>query len=128
MNKVVLDTNVLVSAFWKRPSNAGKIIDMIAMRQLIPYHNAQILLEYLEVLNRPRFKFPPSDVNNLLKLIKNEGISVISRHSSIPFVDESDRKFYDIASTCGAYLITGNIKHYPDEPFILTPGQFLISL
>jgi len=127
MIKVVLDTNVLVSAFWTRPGNAGKIIDMVIARQLIPCYNAKVLLEYMEVLNRPKFKFPSSDVNNLLALIKNEGISVITQHSSIPFNDESDRVFYDVATACGAYLITGNLKHYPDEPFILTPGQFLTT-
>jgi len=127
MNKVVMDTNVLVSAFWKKPSNAGQIIDMVVTRQLIPCYNAKILLEYLDVLNRPKFKFSSSDVNNLLELIKIEGISVIAQQSTIPFVDESDRKFYDIATACGAYLITGNLKHYPNKPFILTPGQFLTT-
>lgn len=24
-----------------------------------------------------------------------------------------------------AYLVTGNIKHFPDEPFIVTPRQML---
>ena len=127
MNKVVLDTNVLVSAFWKRASNTGKIIDMVVTRQLIPCYNAKILLEYQEVLNRPKFKFSSSDVNNLLELIKIEGISMIAQQSSIPFVDESDRKFYDIAIACGAYLITGNLKHYPNELIILTPAQFLAT-
>jgi len=127
MNKVVLDTNVLVSAFWKRPGNAGKIIDMVITRQLIPCYNAKVLLEYLDVLNRPKFKFSSSDVNNLLELIKIEGISVIAQRSSIPFVDESDRIFYDIATACRAYLITGNLKHYPNEPFIITPGKFLTA-
>jgi len=127
LNKVVLDTNVLVSAFWKRSGNAGKIIDMVVTRQLIPCYNAKVLLEYLEVLNRPKFKFSSSDVNNLLELIEIEGISVIAQRSSIPFVDESDRIFYDIATTCGAYLITGNLKHYPNEPFIITPGQLLTA-
>jgi hypothetical protein len=39
--------------------------------------------------------------------------------------DESDRKFFDAAKTCGAVLITGNKKHYPPEPFILSPAEFL---
>jgi hypothetical protein len=34
-------------------------------------------------------------------------------------------KFYDIAKAADAILITGNIKHYPDEPFILTPAAFI---
>jgi hypothetical protein len=39
--------------------------------------------------------------------------------------DESDRKFYEIAKAAGAILITGNTKHYPDEPFIVTPTVFV---
>jgi hypothetical protein len=39
--------------------------------------------------------------------------------------DETDRKFYDTAKAAGAMLITGNTKHYPDEPFILTPAAFI---
>jgi hypothetical protein len=39
--------------------------------------------------------------------------------------DETDRKFYDVASACGALLITGNLKHYPSEPFIISPAGFL---
>ena len=39
--------------------------------------------------------------------------------------DADDRIFYDAAKDNEAFLITGNTKHYPDEPFILTPAQFL---
>ncbi|MDR3270840.1 MAG: hypothetical protein LBT32_04945 [Peptococcaceae bacterium] len=40
-------------------------------------------------------------------------------------IDEDDRVFYDAAKSVGAYLITGNIKHFPQGPFILTPLAFL---
>jgi len=42
--------------------------------------------------------------------------------------DESDRVFYDTAKTIGAILVTGNIKHYPDEPLIMTPAVFMKKL
>jgi hypothetical protein len=47
--------------------------------------------------------------------------------SDIPLCDESDRKFYDAAKTCGAVLVTGNSKHYPVEveDFIKTPASFV---
>ena len=124
MIKVVLDTNVLVSALWKRPSNASRLIDMITSRQIIPCYNAAILVEYREVLSRPKFKFPSWDISNVLDQIKKEGIATLPQQSTIPFIDESDRKFYDTARTCGAYLITGNRRHYPDEGFILLPSEF----
>jgi predicted nucleic acid-binding protein len=39
--------------------------------------------------------------------------------------DETDRKFYDTAKSSSATLITGNMKHYPAEPFIMTPADFI---
>jgi hypothetical protein len=33
--------------------------------------------------------------------------------------------FYEAAKECGAILITGNIRHYPAEPFIKTAAEFL---
>jgi predicted nucleic acid-binding protein len=39
--------------------------------------------------------------------------------------DEEDRKFYNVAKSSGAFLITGNIKHFPPESFIVTPADFL---
>jgi predicted nucleic acid-binding protein len=47
--------------------------------------------------------------------------------SDIPFHDESDRIFYDTAVTSGAVLVTGNIRHFPDEPFVLTPTDFILG-
>ena len=40
--------------------------------------------------------------------------------------DESDRKFYDAAKFCNAYLLTGNKKHYPKDPLVLSPAEFLV--
>jgi len=42
--------------------------------------------------------------------------------------DETDRVFYDTAKASGAILITGNIRHYPAMPFIMTPADFLGTL
>ena len=48
--------------------------------------------------------------------------------STIPLPDESDRIFYDTAKDSGAILVTGNIKHYRDESFIMTPADFMTLL
>ena len=42
-----------------------------------------------------------------------------------PMSDEDDRIFYDIAKASHAILLTGNIKHFPLEPFIVSPADFL---
>jgi len=42
---------------------------------------------------------------------------------TLSFNDESDRVFYEVAKSAGAYLVTGNAKHFPDEPFIISPAK-----
>ncbi len=128
MKRVVLDTNVLVSALWKRPSHPASILDLVALRQLQPVYSAEILLEYKSVLLRPGFKFSQYDVINLIDMISKEGLSLLGLPSSMPFIDKSERKFFDIAKSANANLITGNKKHYPNEPFILSPAEFIGTL
>ena len=125
MQKVVLDTNVLVSALWSEQGNPYKIVEMVFKNEIMPYFNHEIIEEYLEVLCRDRLNFSKDKVVSLLNQIMKNGIISESVISTTIFADESDRKFYDIAKANEAVLITGNIKHYPEEPFIITPQKFL---
>jgi len=125
MIRVVLDTNVLVSALWSAEGNCAKIISMVFENLLIPCYDYKILLEYRLVLNRPKLNFSNNKTKKLLSEIENRGISVFVKPSSFEMIDESDRKFYDVYTFCEAFLITGNKKHYPQEPNILDPSDFL---
>ena len=40
------------------------------------------------------------------------------------FIDESDKKFYEVAKFCEAKLITGNIKHFPEDEIVITVSEF----
>jgi len=125
MNRIVLDTNVLVSALWKKPGNSSRIIDMVVHGQFIPFYNGQIIYEYRKVLYRPKFRFSAVDIESLLDVIIKDGMSVLSLRTNMVFIDEDDRKFFEVAQTAQAFLITGNIKHFPFVPFIFTPAGFL---
>jgi len=125
MVKVVVDTNVLVSALWTPTGNASVIIGLILSNKIIPCFDQRILYEYLTVLSRPRLSFPPGQVEELLLEITNRGLSATVLPSTIFMPDETDRKFYDVAMYYEAYLITGNLKHYPEIPFITSPARFL---
>ena len=125
MLKVVLDTNVLVSALWSPTGNASTIINLILSDKIIPYFDQSILNEYRMVLSRPRLSFPLYQVDELMKEICDRGFSVITLPSDIAMIDEADRKFYDVARFCQAYLITGNTKHYPKDPWVINPANFL---
>ena len=125
--KVVIDTNVLVSAFWSKSGKSVQIMTLIINDLLMPCYSGEIIQEYQDVLSRPHlaFHFNQARVEEIIGKIIADGLSVVVGPSSTPFIDESDRVFYDVAMACSAYLITGNGKHFPDERFILPPSQFL---
>ncbi|MCD8328074.1 MAG: putative toxin-antitoxin system toxin component, PIN family [Ruminococcus sp.] len=122
---VVIDTNVLVSALWSRNGAPAKIINMVLNGRLIPCYDWRILCEYREVLLRPKFGFTQNEVNALLDWFESFGRSVVAEPCKECFIDESDKKFYEVAKFCNATLITGNIKHFPSEPNIVTVSEFL---
>ena len=125
---IVIDTNVLVSALWSKNSNPAKLLYLVFEGTLKPCYDYRILEEYWEVLKRPKFKFSESDIQNLLEGIKSTGISVVAKPISARFEDEEDKKFYEVAKFCNAKLITGNLKHFPKDDYIMSVSEFLESL
>jgi putative PIN family toxin of toxin-antitoxin system len=128
MYKVVLDTNVLVSALWSEHGNPYRILEMFLNGEITLHYNDEIFEEYYEVLHRDKLGFSENKVLSLLLEIKENGIYIDALKSNNPFIDEDDRKNYDTANACGAILVTGNKKHYPQEPFILSPTEFIEGL
>jgi len=125
VNKVVIDTNILVSALLSNGPPAV-IMDFIADGILIPFYNDFIIAEYWEVLQRSKFCFHSSRVNRLINSIIKAGlIFEADKPSAMPLPDEDDRIFYDTAKASSSFLITGNKKHFPKETFILSPADFL---
>ena len=125
MSLVVLDTNVLVSSLWNQDGLPSKVVKMVMEKQVTACYDYGIINEYNQVLFRPKFAFSPSDVLDLLNFIQSTGFSVIAKPSSISFSDESDRKFYDVAKACNAFLVTGNKRRFPLEHNIVTPFEFI---
>jgi len=125
MIRVVLDTNVLVSAIWSKDGTPAKVVHLIPDRKIIPCFCDEILYEYEIVLLRSKFNFPQYQITALLENIKRLGVSCAVSRSDTNMSDESDRIFYDVARESKAILITGNTKHFPPEPFIMTPTEFM---
>ena len=126
--KVVIDTNVLVSALISTKGNAAIILGMISDGLLESIYCQGILEEYSEVLSRPHFGFPYSRVAEALEIFTLHGTPIEPQQSNTYLVDESDRIFFDAALSSAATLITGNLKHYPEKPFIKNPAGFLSTL
>lgn len=124
----VIDTNVLVSAiFAAHPDSATVIVrDKIMDGTIVPLYNAEIFDEYRDVLTRPKFHFPAELVDAILDVILQKGLSLERTKTEEVFTDPKDVVFYEIAlSKEGAYLVTGNTKHFPSTPIVVTPAELL---
>ena len=125
MDNVVLDTNILVSSLLASGPPAT-IIDLVADNRIIPFYNDFILQEYWDVLSRDKFGFSSLQITRLINDIVRTGIAVeCQQPSKVKMIDEDDRIFYDTAVEAQAYLITGNVRHFPSDSFIVSPAQFL---
>ena len=129
----VYDTNVLISALLtkQRDSATAKVVDAIASQRVIPLYNQEILDEYDEVLHRPKFKFSEDRIQRLLAIVKAFGIAVNPSPTGEILPDMDDLVFYEVVMekrNDDAYLITGNIKHFPDREYIVTPAEMMAIL
>ena len=127
MIKAVIDTNVLVSGLWSHDANSPtkRILLALLSDAFVLLQSEQIIDEYNEVLNRDKFKFDKGDVARLIEHIKFAGRKLSPHHSNEDFPDPDDRVFYEVAlAEPDAHLVTGNLKHYPVSPIVVTPAQF----
>ena len=125
----VIDTNVLVSAMLKWDSIPGNIMELVFGGSIVPILNESIIEEYREVLSRPKFHLPESIISDVIDTINENALYVDAEQLVIELPDPKDRVFYEVVmeerKEEDAYLVTGNIKHFPQKPFIVTPRQML---
>ncbi|MBP7637926.1 MAG: putative toxin-antitoxin system toxin component, PIN family [Kiritimatiellae bacterium] len=128
MSNAVIDTNILVSGLWNPSGAPGNVLSMILAGRITPWYSGDILCEYADVLYRKEFPFAKADVDTLLGFIQKKGIAATFTVSRVPFADESDRIFYDVAVSNNVPLITGNLRHYPAHPLVLCVSAFLADI
>jgi len=129
MTNIVLDTNVIISAVLSPAGNPAAVVSLISTTdKLQVFYSGAILDEYKRVLAYERLNIPKEKQNAVIGTLRRFGIPIEPTVSTTPMTDETDRVFYDTAKTSGAILITGNIRHYPAMPFIMTPADFLNTL
>lgn len=125
----VVDTNVLISAMLKNSSIPGQVIAEALNGDIIPVLNNEIIAEYEDVLNRPKFRFDKQAVKVLLDELKRRAV-----YSDYGLIDDEipdvkDVVFYAVLMEKrkeeDAYLVTGNIKHFPTRTYIVTPREML---
>ena len=126
----VIDTNVLVSALLKWDSIPGQVVQQTYAHEIIPVFNDSILQEYEEVLSREKFHFPKETVEFLLSHLKTIGENMTTVESLVGnFPDPKDVVFFEVTmeknKTDDAFLVTGNLKHFPKHPKVVTPAEML---
>lgn len=130
----VIDTNVLVSALITKQTESPprQLFRAMLDGRIIPLYNRELVAEYEAVLTREKFHLQPSTVQTVLQGLCNFGLEVRvegrAKPSAETFVDLDDLVFYQVVmakQAVRAYLVTGNLKHYPARPFIVTPAEML---
>lgn len=125
----VLDTNVIVSAMLKTGSVPGQVAAEALYGDIIPVLNDEIIAEYKDVLNRPKFRFDKRAVRVFLEELQKR--AVYSDYGMIDdeIPDPKDVVFYAVLMEKRkeeeAYLVTGNMKHFPMRTYIVTPHEMM---
>jgi putative PIN family toxin of toxin-antitoxin system len=123
--KVVLDTNIIVSALLSPQGLSAKVLNQVLNGKLTIIYDNNIFAEYVDVLHRSKFKLDKDLVNFIIDFIAKEGEYVIADFQNIQFTDEDDKIFYEVYKSGNVdYLITGNKKHFPEEEGIITVRNF----
>ena len=115
MIRVVIDTNVVVSANLVDEGPSAAILSLAIDKKIRMFVSAAVLAEYEEVLHRPRLKFDPTHIEASLADIRDTAELVQpTRNIEEIMKDEPDNRFLECADAAGAeYIITGNTKHFP---------------
>lgn len=112
--KIVLDTNVLVSALLRPESIPAQVLDLVLSRHVQLVLDHRIFAEYREVLSRPEFAFSPAHVSTLLDFVWQSSERILAAPLPLQLPDVDDLMFIEVAvSALADALVTGNTKHFP---------------
>ncbi len=127
--KVVLDTNVLVSAALTTHGKCGQILDLLVEGGFEICADDRILDEYDTVLRRPEFRIVTEEADVLLELIRSLAGLVASVPLNATLPDPDDMPFLEVAAASDAILVTGNLRHFPKKGCqgvtVVSPTEFL---
>ena len=127
--RIVLDTNVLVSGLLTPFGVCGEVVRMLMSESVVLCVDSRILLEYEEVLKRPRFKIRHEPVDILMEYIDSTSEMYCPEPLSTSLPDQGDNPFLEVALSAHAHcLVTGNLKHFPRNlrqgVHVLSPREF----
>ncbi|MCL2341378.1 MAG: putative toxin-antitoxin system toxin component, PIN family [Proteobacteria bacterium] len=130
--RIVLDTNVLVSALLSPASFPARILAWVLSGDVALCVDARILAEYENVLSRPEFGFNPAHIRDLLDFIHREAIPTPALASPALSPDPADMVFIEVCLGGAARrIVTGTLKHFPsavqEVVTVMSPKEFVTT-
>jgi len=129
MIRIVLDTNVVVSAMLRSGGLPEAVFNLAMNGEIQLYVSEPILAEYEDVLRRPRLAIDPDKVTVALARIRAAASLVQPVVPVTAAFDPDDNIFLECAEAAQAHcLVTGNSRHFPERWLatrILAPRQFM---
>jgi len=132
MIRVVLDTNIVVSALLQPLGPPAQVLVLALGGSIQLCVSGSIYAEYEEVLRRPRLKRSEDIIAGALAAIRERGFWVRTMQLVRACPDPDDDIFLQCAEAARAdYLVTGNLRHFPASwsgTRIVTPRWLLDNL
>ncbi len=116
MQKIVIDTNVIVSSLIQRSYPYKIIYELFVDDKFVLCVSEELMSEYYEVLSRPKFaRFPDffGRAESLLADIEDKAKKIVPRTKIDLISDKDDNKVLELADECEAdFIITGNTTDF----------------
>ena len=132
MQKVILDTNVVVSALIQKSFPYLILYELYIDRKIELCVSQDLLKEYHDVLNREKFSRFPDFIQMaawVLNDIKDHATTFHPQTKLNIITDDADNRLLELASASSAdYLITGNTRDFTMDVFestkIVSPKEY----
>jgi|SRR5580700_2247624 putative PIN family toxin of toxin-antitoxin system len=112
--RVVLDTNVIVSAHLNAEGYERHVLDLVLAGKLQIVASQPILEEYEGVLRRRKFAIGTKLVSRSMRRLRSVARIVRPPRELCISRDPADNRFLECAETARAdFLVTGNKRHFP---------------
>ena len=114
MIRVVLDTNVIISAYLNERGLEAKVLRLALTGRLAINISEPTLAEYTGVLLRKKFRTPPERAEYFLRQLREASAFVQPHRRLSVSPDATDNRFLECAEAADAdSLVTGNKRHFP---------------
>jgi putative PIN family toxin of toxin-antitoxin system len=129
VKRVVIDTNVLVSALLSHQAPPARILEAALQGELQACLSTPMMREYSDVLARPKFHFDPTAIRIVLAQLQSRAMRLEIKPLGLSLPDAKDVIFLEAALAARpAFLVTGNMRHFPAKACrgveVISPSRF----